>query len=110
MLDLDNLDPELELPSYVFKLKNKEHEYDLLLLGYRLRVLEGIEDPAKILEVVKKEFALEDIPLTTYEACLILSDFREFAEERADGPLKKVFGRSLFSDTTTASPPEKSEG
>ncbi len=109
MLDIDNLAPEIQLPNYVFKVADKERTYDLLALGYRLRSLSGIEDPTKILEVVKKEFELEDVPLTTYEACLILDDFRKFAEEKADGPLKKVFGRSLFSDTTTASPPEKSE-
>jgi len=107
MLDLDN--PEVVLPNYVFMAKGKEFSYDILSLGYRLRALESIEDPEKILEVVTKEFGLTELKLSTFEACLILDDFRKFAEEKADEPLKKVFGRSLFSDTTTVSPPEKSE-
>ncbi len=107
MLDLDH--PEVVLPSYKFKVKGKEHEYDLLALGFRLRTLEKIEDPEKILAVVKKEFELEDLELSTFEACLILDDFRKFATEKADEPLKKVFGRSLFSDTISDIPPEKSE-
>lgn len=109
MLDMDHLDPELVLPSYVFKMKGKEYVLDLLAVGYRLRVLEGIEDPEAICKVVKKEFGLDEVELTTFEACLILDDFRKFALEKADGPLKKVFGRSLFSDTTTDSVPEKLE-
>ncbi|KKN17426.1 hypothetical protein LCGC14_0965960 [marine sediment metagenome] len=107
MLDLDN--PEVTLPSYVFKAKGKEYTYDLLTLGYRLRSLEKIEDPEKILAVVVKEFGLEELKLSAFEACLILDDFRKFAEEEADEPLKKVFGRSLFSPTTTDSPQAKSE-
>ncbi len=106
MLDLDN--PEVTLPLYMFKANGKEYEYDLLALGYRLRSLEKVEDPEQILKVVKKEFGLEDVKLTTFEACLILDDFRKFTTEKADEPLKKVFGRSLFSDTITDSPPEKS--
>ncbi len=107
MLDLDN--PEVTLPSYVFKAKGKEYTYDLLALGFRLRTLEKIEDPEVILAVVKKEFELGELELSSFEACLILDDFRKFAEEKADGPLKKVFGRSLFSATTTDTPPEKLE-
>lgn len=107
MLDLDN--PEVTLPSYKLKAQGEEFEYDLLTLGYRLRSLENVEDPEKILEVVKKEFGLEKVKLSAFEACLILYDFRKFAEEEADEPLKKVFGRSLFSDTITDSPPEKLE-
>ncbi len=109
MLNLDELDPEVTIPSYKLKAGGKEHEYDVLSLGFRLRALEGIEDPEKIREVVKKEFDLKDVTLTTFEACLILDDFKKFAQENADEPLKKVFGRSLFSDTTTDSAPEKSE-
>ncbi len=107
MLDLDN--PEVTLPIYTLKAKGKEYTYDLLVIGYQLRALEKIEDPKKILEVVAKVFGLEEVGLTTFEACLILDDFRKFAEEKADGPLKKVFGRSLFSGTTTDTPPPKSE-
>lgn len=109
MLDLDNLDPELQLPNYKIKVRGEEKEYDILILGFALRILEGIEDPEKIREVVKKEFDLKEKELTTFEACLILDDFKKFAQEKADGPLKKVFGRSLFSDTTTDSDPEKSK-
>ena len=109
MLDFDNLDPEVVLPSYKFKMQGEEREYDMLAVGFRLRTLEGIEDPEKIREVVKKEFGLDEVELSTFDACLILDDFRKFAQEEADGPLKKVFGRSLFSDTTTDSAPEKSE-
>jgi len=107
MLDLDNLDPELTLPNYKLKVQGKEHEYDLLTVGFQLRVLEGVEDPEKIRDVVVKTFALEK-PITTFEACVILDDFKKFAQEH-EGPLKKVFGRSLFSDTTMDLAPEKLE-
>lgn len=108
MLDLDHLDPEVTLPNYTLKAQGQEHEYDMLAVGFKLRVLEGIEDPEKIREVVVKIFELGEPLITTFEACLILEDFRTFTQ-KFDGPLKKVFGRSLFSDTTTDSAPEKLE-
>ena len=111
MLDLDQLDPELQLPNYVIKVGDSEKSYDPLLLGYQLRTLEGIEDPEVIRNTVQKAFEIsgEKKVLTSFEAVVLLDDFRKFAAEKTEIPLKNVFGRSLFSDTTTTSVPEKSE-
>lgn len=111
METLDLNAPKVSLPSYKVKLKGEtaEREFDVLVLGYRFRALEGVDDPEEILKVVKEAMELGEVVLTPFEACLILDDFKEFAKTEADEPLKKVFGRSLFSDTTTASAPQESE-
>ncbi len=108
MLDLDN--PEVVLPPYRLKVDGKEKEYDSLLIGFKLRALfegKGEEDPEKIRDIIQEVLGIEK-SLSTFEACYILSDFKEFTVNTAEEPLKKVFGRSLFSDTTTDSAPEKS--
>jgi len=105
MLNLD--DPEIALPEYKIKLKGQERTFDVLVLGYRFRALEGIEDPEKVQQAVKYAMGL-DVDISPFEACMILDDFRKFSREEADEPLKKVFGRSLFSGTTTNSVPQKS--
>jgi len=105
MIDLDNM--EVTLPPYKLKYGGKEVEYDALIVGYQLRVLEGVDDPEVILGAVKKAFGLEAVTLSTFDACLIMNDFKKFSQNEASEPLKKVFGRSLFSDTITDSVPEK---
>ena len=107
MLDLDN--PEIRLPAYEIKLGGQTKTYDALVLGYSLRNLEGVEDPEQIRQAVITAFKLKENSVTSFEACLILTDFKEFTAKEAEEPLKKVFGRALFSDTTITSALPKSE-
>jgi len=102
MLELDE-----QLPNYELKLADGTvKSYDLLLLSYKLRALDGEEDPAKIREIINKVFEIE---VDAFDAMRIVKDFTAFSEEHLEGPLKKVFGPELFSTISTGSVPEKSE-
>jgi len=107
MLDL-NAEDRVKIPEYKVKIADIERSFDALVLAYAMRSLEGVEDPTEICNVVRKALKLEEtIPLSTFDACAILKDFHEFSEEHLEEPLKKVFGRSLFSTTISDSPPTK---
>lgn len=96
-----------QLPNYELKLVTGEvKSFDLLLLSYKLRVLDGEEDPAEIREIINKVFEIE---VDAFSAMCIIKDFTEFSEAHLEEPLKKVFGAELFSTISTGSAPEKSE-
>jgi len=104
MLDLNE---QTTVPRYELKLIGGETKsYDTLLLSYQLRTLDAEGDPAKICDVVNKIFEIE---VDSFTALAILYDFTAFAETNLEEPLKKVFGRELFSTTSTDSRPEKVE-
>ncbi len=108
MIDLDDTN-RVHVPPYKIKAGEQEREYDALQFAFDIRVLEGVEDPTEILKVLRQVLNLtDDIKLSTFDACLILKDFKDFSDTHLDEPLKKVFGRSLFSTTTTDSNPETS--
>lgn len=104
MLDLNE---QPNLPRYELKLPGGETKsYDPLVLGFALRCTEGVEDPVALQKAVNEAFELD---VDTYHACIILKDFIEFGEKELEEPLKKVFGRGLFSTSTLASDSTKSE-
>lgn len=110
MLDLNAVD-RIKIPEYKVKIADIERSYDALVFAYAVRSLEGVEDPTEICNVVRQALKLEDdVQLSTFDTCAILQDFHDFGEKHLDEPLKKVFGRSLFSTTTSDSPPTKSDG
>lgn len=104
MLDLNE---QPSLPRYELKLTAGEvKSFDLLLLSYELRALDGELDPTKIQVIVNKVFELD---VDAFTAMVIIKDFTGFSEEHLEEPLKKVFGRELSLTTSTDSRPENSE-
>lgn len=95
-----NVDEQPKLPRYELKVGGETKSYDSLILGYGLKGLEGIEDPSRIQATVNSVFAVE---VDSFTASVILKDFFDFAERELEEPLKNVFGRELFSTTTTDS-------
>lgn len=104
MLDLKE---QPQLPNYELKLGDGTMKsYDSILVSYGLKDLDGVEDPAKVQEIVNRVFEIEVDALTSM---IILRDFIKFEEEHLEEPLKKVFGRELFSVTSTVSRPPSSK-
>ena len=110
VLDLDA--PEVKLPEYEIKFDGKILKFDAMLFGFRLRVLEGTQDPGIVRDLLQKLLS-ENNPeirkLSTYEACLISADYAEFAEKTLSEPLKKVYAPAPSSTITTESAPQNLE-
>ena len=104
MLDLNE---QPAVPAYELKLINGEvKSYDTLLISFALRALDAESDPGVIQELVNKIFKIN---VDAWQAMIILEDFTNFAEANLEEPLKKVFGRELFSTSSMASRPQSSE-
>lgn len=103
MLDLNE---QPKIPRYELKVGEETKSYDGMLLGHKMMVIEGEEDPEVIQRVIQEIFGVE---VDAFTAHVILEDFYKYAEKELDGPLKKVFGRGLFSTTTTGQAPASSE-
>lgn len=104
MLDLNE---QPQLPEYILKLRDGvTKSFDLLLLSYKLRVLDGEEDAAKIREIVNQVF---EIDIDAFDAMVIIKDFTAFSAEHLEEPLKKVFGAELYSAISMDSAPKNSE-
>jgi hypothetical protein len=103
MFDLNELP---KIPRYEMKLPSGElKSYDPVSLSYKLRVLEGEDDPDVIGKVVCEVF---EISVDGFTAAAILKDFFAFATANLEEPLKKVFGQGLSSTITTVLPPTNS--
>lgn len=99
-----DLSEQTQIPNYELKLRDGTHKsYDTVLLSYKLRSLDGEEDPAKLQEVVNTAFEIEVDALT---AMLIIQNFTTFSDEHLEEPLKKVLGAEPSSTTSTVSRPE----
>ena len=104
-----DLGTQTTIPRYEVKLPNGETKsYDALLLGYKLRLLEGEDDPAKIQTCVNTAFEFE-IELDSLASFQLLEDFTEFAAQHLEEPLKKVFGRESSSTSISDSRPKNVE-
>lgn len=96
-----------EIPNYEIKLRTGETKsYDGLILSFKLRALDGVQEPEQIQAIVNEVL---EIDVTALDAMLILEDITGFAEKHLEGPLKKVLGREPSSTTSTVSRPKSSE-
>lgn len=104
MLDLNE---QPKLPPFELKTTTGETKsYDTLLISYALRSLDAEQDPAAIQTTVNRVF---EVDVDAWTAMVILKEFTDFAEEHLEEPLKKVFGRELYSATSTDSPQPSSK-
>lgn len=104
MLDLTERPP---VPKYEIKLADGSvKSYDAAIAGYQLQKVEGVEDPAKIQNVVN---AIFDIDVDALTALTVLDDFLTFSEAHLEEPLKNISRREPSSTTSTDSRPENSK-
>lgn len=97
MFDLDAAE---KLPEYEVKFKDKVHTYDTVLIVQAMaEKVTGVTDPGKLRDIVSEIFSLK---LSTPEALALLHDFEAFSAQW-EGLLKKLFGRTPSSSTTTDS-------
>jgi len=98
-----DLDKAPKMQPYEITLNGKKHTYDALTLTYHFFDLkeDTVADLKHLHETVQN---LTGLTLTSFQALQIVNDFIRFSEKEVDTPLKKAFGRSLFSTTPTESP------
>lgn len=104
MLDLNE---QPQVPRYELKVGEVTKSYDPIILGYALRDLKETETDPGVLQHKVNEVL--EIDVDAFTAGIILKDFFEFAKRELEEPLKNVFGRELFSTTTSDSAPASSE-